>query len=301
MKICYALLVGIVFLSCSSKTYDGLKWQSKKVTIDGDIEEWQVPLKYFDNTTQLNYEFSNDNENLYFAAKTAKESTVRQILMSGLTIEIDTSDEEGYYPFGLRYPAERKLIKAKEPKTPEEFDMAKDHDKEPNKKIPEDFNNINFSETQFTEIELHGFANREDEEEIVSLSEASGILSKVDIDSTDVLFFEAIIPFETFYKDHISLVDTSVIFRFKISTENIQFSSMHGPPAGQDTPPEGEPGGENRRGPGGPPPAGGFEPGSRPPMNGSPGQGSPEGNSNRESSNMSERNEITLKLHLVSK
>ena len=98
MKHSIFIILALLVFACSSKVYEGTKWQSNAVHADGEFSEWKLPLKYFDKTTQLNYEISNDSKNLYIAARTSDKTTSFQIFSSGLKIEIDTTDVGKVYP-----------------------------------------------------------------------------------------------------------------------------------------------------------------------------------------------------------
>jgi hypothetical protein len=298
-------LTTFLILSCSSKIYEATSWQNNKVEIDGKTTEWKIPFRYFDGTTQLNYQFSNDGENLYFAARTSNKELAQQILISGLKIEIDTNVKSNEYPFSLKFPVMSRPPMGRNPIIKDDFNLEHDYSEKSDKSDNMQFNNDRLIENQFNEIQLCGFNNRTDEEEIVLISEAGGINAQAQPDSLGFLFFEAVIPFKTFYKDHLSPKDTSSVFCFRISMDNTGIPKMtnEGPdnqggngPGMKSTGMGGGPGmgGQGMKGPGG---AGGPGNGG-PGMN--PGGGSP-GEDKEQDSNTDKKSEISLKLHLAFK
>lgn len=52
-------------------------WQTKPIVIDGDASDWGWILRFFKPEANVQYEFRNDNQNLYVILK----SNVAEILI----------------------------------------------------------------------------------------------------------------------------------------------------------------------------------------------------------------------------
>ena len=63
-KLAFVIFVIFTFSSCSKKIYES-NWQSTSNIEDLKAPEWQIPLKYFDSKSKLQYIISNDDKNLY--------------------------------------------------------------------------------------------------------------------------------------------------------------------------------------------------------------------------------------------
>src|SRR5664279_5403126 len=105
-KYISAIFLICLFGSCSSKIYDSAGWQSQKVTVDGKINEWSNPLRFYDQETGISYNISNDHYNIYFAVSISNEILQTKILRSGLEIRIDTLGKKSFgisfkYPIGI--------------------------------------------------------------------------------------------------------------------------------------------------------------------------------------------------------
>jgi len=95
--------------SCSSpKNLVKTKYYSSDSTIviDGDLKEWERPLKEPDNYTNIQYNVGNDAENLYICVRIPDKGIQRRIMGLGLTVYIDTlakkRDKVGVgYPLAL--------------------------------------------------------------------------------------------------------------------------------------------------------------------------------------------------------
>ena len=66
-KIISAILLLVLFCSCSHTVYKSLNWQSTKVTWDGWNIEWPDELRFIDEKTKISYDITNDLHNLVCA------------------------------------------------------------------------------------------------------------------------------------------------------------------------------------------------------------------------------------------
>ncbi len=293
--------------ACSGKMYDQIVWQDSEVIIDGEAEEWDVPLKYFDKTAQLAYTFSDDKTAIYFAASTTDKTTIKQILTGGLKLEIDTTGKGKDYTFALTYP-----VRPMHPggmggmhgpppgggmpseggmppeggmtgSEPGDFDPSK-HQGPPNMEMQ-------------SNMEISGFNGLTDTSEVITISDDSDIQAHLQMaDSVDYLFMEVKIPFATFYKEQLAAKDSNLVYSIKLTLMESSMPQMggNGPQMGGQGAGPGM-GGPGMGGPGGM----GGGPGG---MGGGPGMGGAPPQGMMDSDSQSEKNcEIITKIQLTYK
>ena len=85
-------LLVILFYSmagCSNKNYPAGNYQQTAVTADGDLGEWSTPLRFGSSEGQVQYNVTNDNENIYISMQTHDATVATKILRSGVEVYID--------------------------------------------------------------------------------------------------------------------------------------------------------------------------------------------------------------------
>lgn len=306
MKNILFIIPFLVLVSCSRKVIETTKWQKSGITADGNPTEWELPLKYFDTKSKINYEFSNDLKNLYMAIRVTDKDAMVRVLSSGVTLELNT-DGDSDYPYLVKFPArDHKMKQGQHRGRPGE--MPKETSGEnTNENSNEEFNpeeispeqgnpgemNKNEHDNRMEENQqfiLKGF-NNNTEETVVHVSEANGITANLNmIDSINTLFYEMVIPFETFHKLELTPDDTTTLVALKMTIEESGFSPKGNPPGGDNN--------EQNR-PQGPPPGGG---GGMPQGGGGNGGGMnpggmPQGG-DQQGQQGSSTSEIKMKLHL---
>jgi hypothetical protein len=89
------LLAALAFFAgCSSKTYPVTNYQQAPVTADGNLSEWNRPLKFISSGGQMQYNITNDDSNLYVSLETHDEATVTKILRAGIDVYVDAEGGE---------------------------------------------------------------------------------------------------------------------------------------------------------------------------------------------------------------
>lgn len=89
------LLTALAFLAgCSSKTYPVTNYQQAPITADGNLNEWNRPLKFISSGGQMQYNVTNDDSNIYVSLETHDEATVTKILRAGIDVYIDAAGGE---------------------------------------------------------------------------------------------------------------------------------------------------------------------------------------------------------------
>ncbi|MGZ4037337.1 MAG: hypothetical protein ACXVPQ_05870, partial [Bacteroidia bacterium] len=212
MKLMFFSVLVLMCLSfCAPKVYDRLSWQQKEVTVDGNASEWPMPLKYFDSKSKLNFTITNDRVNLYICVRAADDASQAKILRSGMEIALDTSAKKTF-PFSVVYPLPR-------------GDRAKKFKKEDR----QDQSDVSKKEALIQglkEMKLNGFLITETD--LVSTNSPYGIKAGLEVDKSDVMIYELVIPFKTFYKEQLTPSDTNKVFNYRIKVMGIAFEGGGG-------------------------------------------------------------------------
>jgi hypothetical protein len=206
-KFTSAIISICLFVSCSSKIYDSSGWQSQKVTVDGKINEWSNPLRFYDQQTGISYNISNDRNNIYFAASISNEFLQTKILRSGLEFRIDTLGKKSFgvsfkYPIGILAITE---LKPNNPPAKEGFEKGQERSSFKLKLLAE-----------ATEMQLVGFKPRLGKIISLSVPNNAGISAAINFDASGIMNYEAVIPFSTFYRSELISADSGKVFNFQI-------------------------------------------------------------------------------------
>src|SRR5271156_4619244 len=107
MKINYQLkfflvVYVFVFYSCSHETFSGV-WQKTPVKIDARLNDWEIPLRLYDDETKLNYTVTNDADNLYICMRASDSHVQMKIMEAGMQVWIDTAGKN-QHSIGIFYP-----------------------------------------------------------------------------------------------------------------------------------------------------------------------------------------------------
>lgn len=94
------------FIGCSSSELM-ISNPVKNITIDGNQEDWNGKLKYFEDE-QVAIGFQNDEENLYLCLVSSNKSNTMEIMTLGLTVWFEP--ENGEETIGLQYPKQMDRI-----------------------------------------------------------------------------------------------------------------------------------------------------------------------------------------------
>ncbi len=198
-RIVIQLFLCMLCTSCSGPVYNSL-WQKSPVKADGIPNEWSKPLKHYDTNTKIQYTFSNDWQNMYICIRATDDITQKKILRGGMVVWIDTTGKNKERT-SITYPLPDLTTKSE----PENERSNQDGDSyRPKRKFHNDHN----------EMQLNGF--KPPVGGLVPLQNVDGIYVNLNVDSLDILTYEAVIPFRTFYRDSLQMSDSSRVMSFKI-------------------------------------------------------------------------------------
>jgi hypothetical protein len=214
--LCFVAFVALVILgSCTHYIYISRSgWQEKTVVADGKPLEWKIPLRYYDESSKLQYTVTNDFHNMYFLIRVADQQAQTKMLKAGLQLWIDTTGQNEHH-IGIMFPLSSAVRKAEE-----EEPVLVNADKRDSKS-----EKIKFR-SGYKEMELIGFKSP-----IVGINPINskyGITASINWDSLDVMTYEAIVPFRTFYKDSITPKDSLKLMGVSIVLNAIPLMKTEG-------------------------------------------------------------------------
>ncbi len=162
---------------------------------DGKPTEWKTPLKYYDEKSKLQFAISNDLKNMYFCIRATEKETQTKILRAGLQLWIDTTGNNEH-SIGVLFPLSSSTIKS----------TNKEQEPQIRVKSPDVSGFKNRFLNGYKEMELSGFKTGING--IGPINSKWGIVTSINWDSAEIMTYEAIIPFNTFYKDSITVHDS---------------------------------------------------------------------------------------------
>jgi uncharacterized membrane protein YgcG len=215
-NIISAIFVLFLFGSCTNKVYYSASWQGRQVIVDGNIPEWSIPLRFYDQETGISYCISNDNYNLYFCCSISNEFLQTKILRAGLEFRIDTLGKKSF-PVGITYPSGN--LPETSPDQKSDL-LAKD---DPNLKRDRSALKLKLL-AEAREIELAGFKSNLGKFISVIPKNNTGISAAINFDNRGSMNYEAVIPFSTFYKNKLSPSDSNRVFNYEIKIKPVDKS-----------------------------------------------------------------------------
>lgn len=194
-------LLGLVLAlnSCAPKVYQSVDWQTKPVVVDGSMDEWPNPLRFYDSNSKVNYAISNDRKNIYFCFKVVDKAMQMRIMHAGMTIKIDTAG-------GKKFPISIALHSGANPMAQHDFDPFQDQSM-PKAKGAIASKGPKFGEGEELAADLDGFKPAYNGH-ISFRKGGSGIQAAAGVDKSGTMHYEVALPLATFYRDSIALGNT---------------------------------------------------------------------------------------------
>ena len=196
----------VLFASCASSHFESGEWRNTPVVADGNLNEWELPLRFFDLKTKLNYTISNDNKNLYFCIRSTEATEIAKMVRAGIFIYIDTTGKRKK-DIGINYPLRLESSGNKKPEG--QSDM-------PHQRSEGGFLK-RMSTTLAGESQFSAIGFRSPVGGLMPLANTAGIKLSATIDSLGCFSYEAVIPFKTFYKETLTASDSTHIFGITIN------------------------------------------------------------------------------------
>jgi hypothetical protein len=113
-------LLGVIFFhfGCSSKLAPPGHYQDSPIIVDGNISDWGFPLRFSNPEYNMEYEVSNDRNNMYVCVYSKDISVQKRILKSGMIIYFDPKGEKNKnisLVFPVKKPADPAAQRNNEP------------------------------------------------------------------------------------------------------------------------------------------------------------------------------------------
>ena len=102
----WAALFLVFFAACSPKLAPVGHYQDTPVTADGNPADWTLPLRFSNSHYTLQYNVTNDDNNLYVAVSSADEATQFRILRSGMTLYFDPKGDK-HKDISIHFPIQK--------------------------------------------------------------------------------------------------------------------------------------------------------------------------------------------------
>lgn len=201
--------------SCSHEIFSGVR-QITPVKIDARINDWEIPLRFYDDKTKLNYSVTNDENNLYLCMRATDMQTQMKITQAGMQVWLDTTGKNKH-SIGISFPLSTGVKMKYGEQTGSDSPNSDITDKHDRLKMRNDFLAAN-KEMQVTGFKppLAGF---------IPLHSDTGINLSMNWDSTNTLIYEAKIPFSTFYKKRLTPSDSMKVFSIGIFVNGVEIIS----------------------------------------------------------------------------
>lgn len=235
--------------SCSSTIYQAT-WQSKTVVADGSPDEWQLPLRYSDSESGLQYNITNDESHIYICIRATEQPIQMKIMSSGMEIWLDPSGKNKETA-GIQFP-----LPVNHGQKPKSENMPPDMKSGKN---PGRMNMAEQFKLEEPQLKLSGFLPEYNG--TFKVSNLNGVKAAINWDEQNTMTYELAIPIHSFYTHDIASLNDNPVIGFKINVNAITGmrnspnggGKREGPPGGAGQGPGGGPGGGMGGGPGGEP------------------------------------------------
>jgi len=92
----------IFIMGCGKPKLDS-KWRDHEISIDGEQNDWQDAIAYYDEKTRVSVGIINDDTYLYVCLLSRNRSIMEQLMRQGLTVWFDPKGGADKV-FGIHYP-----------------------------------------------------------------------------------------------------------------------------------------------------------------------------------------------------
>ena len=228
-RLAFSILLVTQIAACSSTKHSSQRlpgaFQISPITIDGFNNDWPSPYPEYDDKAMLGYAVTNDKENLYISVETGDPATQLKILRNGLTVWIDkTGGKEEVTAVNFPLPDQYKTNKVggDEPERPAKGQWQQSPQQGSNRldqKRMELEDRVVRALDKAKEFSLQGFKGCNQQFSILE-KDSCGIVTRINIDSTNEMVWEVVVPFRAFYgKNEITRADKGKPMSITIETE----------------------------------------------------------------------------------
>src|SRR5690349_4096168 len=86
---CWMLLLACWWINANAQSdVTTSKWVQQPVVADGESNEWQQPLNFYDDKTKLLFAIANDSSNMYFCFESKDPLNQMKLMRAGMKITL---------------------------------------------------------------------------------------------------------------------------------------------------------------------------------------------------------------------
>jgi hypothetical protein len=196
------LLFAVLFQACSPKLSTTLSYRTQPVKIDGKMDEWSIPLDFYNKETRVNYSVANDDANIYYCIKVLDVFTQMKMMRAGFKICIDSTGKKKK-PVTITYPMAHPMPVSQ---------IRSNNTKSENWMLEQML-------LKQRQMDLSGFKSGNG----LSPLSNKGIQVAAAFDSSGVLIYEGKIPFSSFYKEKLDASDSNRVWKLGIILQGVPF------------------------------------------------------------------------------
>lgn len=217
MRIVFLLILLLINFVSSAQT-SVAQWYSGNAIADGKINEWHLPLRFYDDKTHLQYNVVNNDSFLFVVVRLSEPSYQMKVIHAGLKFIVDTTGKKKSatiisFPMGSSGTIQKK---------------------QPDQQGQEPFgvNGLRARmKSQLLQMLLAGFKSANG---IDSTTASNGVSAGADWDSSGVLNIEFKVPFTSFYHILSAPADANKPFLFTLTENSSPMPPMHAGHSGDD-------------------------------------------------------------------
>lgn len=217
-KISFLVLLDVITVSLFAQV-SVAKWYDGAAVADGKINEWHLPLRFYDDKTHLQYNIVNNDSFLFVIVRLSEPSYQMKVIHAGLKFAIDTTGKKKSSTV-IAFPIGNSgTIQKKQPDQQE-------HD-------AYGVNGIRARmKPQLLQMQLSGFKTANG---IDSTTASNGVSAGADWDSSGVFNIEFKIPFTSFYHILSAKADATKQFVFTLTENSSPQPPVHAAHNGDQT------------------------------------------------------------------
>lgn len=102
--------LGVLILSCVLGSTYAIAQNNTAYIVDGSLNDWKQPLRFYDQESKLSYAISNDQESFYLAIEATDEMLVHRLLFDGFQISINPKGKNKKQMYVNYRPVSRQRI-----------------------------------------------------------------------------------------------------------------------------------------------------------------------------------------------
>ncbi len=108
LSVSYSLLIVCIslFSGCSHQLAPAGHYQNEAIIVDGNINDWVLPLRFSNPDYTMHYSVTNDDKNIYICVVTKNQAYQKRMLKSGMDIYFDVKGEKNKQ-CALIYPVKK--------------------------------------------------------------------------------------------------------------------------------------------------------------------------------------------------